>query len=151
MDLFNKAALQPRTLPTVWKTNKCHKRLFAYSWGCIETNAQIAYNRYSQGLPLTKMQWYNLLSDACRNNPFSPPKPRAGLKVQGHGGPKQDKHGQCWVCFIKTKWKCSYGRPECGLSTRAKTQGGDKPQPLCYKEHLAAVFDNVPGHSGPVM
>ena len=47
VDKFNKAALQPGTLSDVWRTKKAHRRLFAATWAWVETNAQLAYNKYN--------------------------------------------------------------------------------------------------------
>lgn len=151
VDLHNRAALQPGTLPDTWKTKKCHRRLFAASIAWIETNAMLAYNKINSANPLTKQQWFRALSHWCIENPFRPPRPRAIDVVEGHGGPAIGSQALCWVCKSRTNWKCACGRPICGSTTRAKSRGGVKAQPReCYMTHLAAVFEGDEAHTGVV-
>ena len=124
VDKFNKAALQPGTLSDVWRTKKAHRRLFAATWAWVETNAQLAYNKYNPATKLTKREWYLALSDACLNNPFCPPRPRLQPVSSVHTALQKSSQGRCCLCTRKTGWKCGCGRPFCGNVTRAKQRGG---------------------------
>ena len=147
VDKFNKAALQPGTLSDVWRTKKAHRRLFAATWAWVETNAQLAYNKYNPATKLTKREWYLGLSDACLNNPFAPPWPRTLPLSPLHSTLEQSSMARCWHCKTKTQWKCGCGRPFCGNTTRAKERGGVKPKPRgCWGLHKDAVRDGQEGH-----
>lgn len=54
VDLFNRVSFSPGTIPDVWKTKSCNRRLFAATLSWIETNAQLAYNQYTTRKKVTK-------------------------------------------------------------------------------------------------
>jgi hypothetical protein len=72
VDQFNKLALQPGTLTDIWQTKDTFVRMWAATLSFIESNAQLAYHQgNTQGLHLTKGQWYKALAHSCIQNPFS--------------------------------------------------------------------------------
>ena len=154
VDRFNKASMQPGTLPDVWQTKSAWHRLFAATVSWMETNAFLAYNQSrEQNDKLTKGQWYAALSDACVNNPFAPVLPRAVVEFMvGHSGLAQSKQGLCWICKHKTNWKCSCGRAICSNVTRAKrVNGALEARPVardCLLAHLSQVQQGVIAHTG---
>jgi len=130
VDKFNsRLDLDAGTLSICAKNQKAHMRLFAVTWALIETNAQLAYDKYNPAVKLTKREWYLALSDACLNNPSHPPGPRTLAVSNIHNTPAQSRPvGRCRLCGRKTQWKCGCGRPFCGIHTRAKERGV-KPRP----------------------
>jgi len=72
VDQFNKLALQPGTLTDIWQTKDTFVRMWAATLSFIESNAQLAYHQgNTQGLHMTKGQWYKALAHSCIQNPFS--------------------------------------------------------------------------------
>jgi len=94
VDLFNRKATQPGTLPDVWQTPNCFHRLLAATLAFCETNAHQAYNaRNVMGKYLSQRDWYLALAEALINNPFRVVSPERGLVVSGHA---MDPRGGQW-------------------------------------------------------
>ena len=157
VDQYNKLALQPGTLTDMWQTRNTWHRLWAATLSFVETNAQLAYQQgNTQGIQLTKGEWFCALAKVCINNPFAPAQPRVVGPAGGHTQLLRSKQGLCWICRKKTNWKCSCGRAFCGNSTRTRKTGlstlgiqtaRDTPR-TCWVQHLSAVSAADPQHTG---
>jgi len=140
------------TLVDVWRTRRAWHRIFAGTLASCETNAFFAYNlSNTREVTLTKVRWYNALSEALINNPLDNSCPVGCGPCSTHTScwPCEGTQRHCFMCSHPTNYTCRCGRPMCNIVTRKKANGQkDDPRP-CHAEHQEAVADQLPDHIGP--